>query len=1365
LKKQPLNILRLIVEIIAAIALAEVGVMFLLSVLAPGVEGMLETMLDATLLSIFAGPVILWRLVARLRRADADLERANSAKPWKQDLAAVGVFTLGLAVTGAAVVGSNMQTRQRAEAQFEQVSERLVREAERRVNKPQYGLAGARGMYATTTSVDRGQFAAYFASRDIAKEFPGTLGFGFIQRVMRSDLAEFITAERADGAPDFEIRSLAEPGSPVEHAPDLYVIKHCFPNNRNASSWGLDIGSEPNRRVAAEQAARSGEPAITRRISLVQDTTHRSGLLYLMPVYKQGSRPTTPDERLAALTGLLFAPIILDEAMEGLTATALGEVNFEIFDGDLTTPESRLYDSVNAHDAAIGATDALHSGTKMFSRVTSLTVGARNWTIVTSSTPRFEAGIDRSMTEMTGMGGALLSLLGAATVWTLATGRTRAILLAQGITADLSAAKTAADRLAEIAKRTSNAVVITDPHGCIEWVNEGFTRISGYALDEVKGKKPGHVLQGPDSDPVMAARMSRAVLEGSSANVEIVNYGKDGRSYVMAIEITPLRSATGTLTGFMAIESDVTAQRAASEALRVERERLELAAYAAQLGLLDWNPQTGAVLYNQRWANMFGYSLEELESDVSEWSKRVHPDDLPGVTASVRDAMSNNTPYQSEHRMRHRDGSWRWILDQGRIVNHDEQGEVTRFVGVHLDVTERKQAEEKLLKITERLKLATNAGGVGTWDYSVTDNGLTWDDQMFRLYGHADSHSLPAIQAWKDGPHPDDRARVQNEMDQAVRGEKDFNTEFRIRWPDGTTRHILAIAVVQHDATGRPARMVGTNWDITDVRLAEEKLRATSAALEEAQSVARLGNWSFDLASGRVEWSRQVFELFERDERDGPPDFAGVLSDYCPESAAVLAAAVKRTAESATPYSLNLRTSKHGKGARHVRGEGRARLDLAGKVIGMFGTVADISAEIEASESLTKARVQAEAASKAKSEFLANMSHEIRTPLTAILGFTDLLREEANAALTPQERAQTINTIKHAGTHLLTVINDILDLSKIEADKLVIEKTDTALLPVLRDIESLLRPRAIEKGLTLDIVLAGPVPEHVASDATRLRQILMNLAGNAVKFTDKGGVTVTVDTAELDGQQKLIIDTSDTGPGITPEQAARLFQPFQQADASLTRKHGGTGLGLTICRRLAVLMGGNVEISRTEPGHGSCFRLTLPMDPISGTTFASHLGAAVATQPQSPAASMPSVNGRILLAEDGLDNQRLISFHLKRAGATVEIADNGRIALEMLDRAAADGKPFDLLLTDMQMPEMDGYALARSLRARSSTLAIVALTAHAMAEDREKCLRAGCDDYATKPIQQADLIAICAAWVGKVGGNKLGGNMTASRAV
>ena len=416
------------------------------------------------------------------------------------------------------------------------------------------------------------------------------------------------------------------------------------------------------------------------------------------------------------------------------------------------------------------------------------------------------------------------------------------------------------------------------------------------------------------------------------------------------------------------------------------------------------------------------------------------------------------------------------------------------------------------------------------------------------------------------------------------------------------------------------------------------------------------------------------------------------------------------------------------------------------------GFLRDITEQKRAADELIEARSAAEAANRAKSEFLANMSHEIRTPLTAILGYAELLRDDGDIDRAPERRLETIETIRGAGQHLLTIINDILDISKIEAGKVVVETVETALLSILQEVEGLMRPRALDKGVELTTRLASPLPEIIRSDPTRLRQILVNLVGNAVKFTERGSIAILARSEERDGVQRLVIDVEDTGPGLSSTQSARIFSPFGQADASVTRRHGGSGLGLTISHRLAQLLGGAVTLARTQVGRGSCFRVDVPLVAVDGAALVARLESPTVRQPTRPAAHAQRLSGRVLLAEDGRDNQFLIAFFLRRAGAEVDVANNGRTALAMIESGESSGRPYDLLLTDIQMPEMDGYTLTAELRKRGSRLAIIALTAHALAEDRQKCFDVGCDGYAVKPIDKTRLLATCAEWMGKPGG-------------
>ncbi|MBK8268920.1 MAG: response regulator [Planctomycetes bacterium] len=410
------------------------------------------------------------------------------------------------------------------------------------------------------------------------------------------------------------------------------------------------------------------------------------------------------------------------------------------------------------------------------------------------------------------------------------------------------------------------------------------------------------------------------------------------------------------------------------------------------------------------------------------------------------------------------------------------------------------------------------------------------------------------------------------------------------------------------------------------------------------------------------------------------------------------------------------------------------------------------------------ARAAAESANRAKGEFLANMSHEIRTPMTAILGYTELIGDACDSGATPEYRAEVISTVRRNGEHLLTIINDILDLSKIEAGHMTIESMPVDPSEVVEDVVAMMRERAASKGITLERIYESRVPRSIPSDPVRFKQILVNLVGNAIKFTDSGTVSIRVrHESKKVGGCALQIAVEDTGIGMTPEQVSRLCRPFSQADSTMARRFGGTGLGLTISKQLTEMLRGSISVT-SELGKGSTFIVTLAVPVTDESAFwkpelermdvTSRIeGGSSTLKSESETVSLLGV--RVLLVEDGEDNRRLISHHLQKAGAVVSVVENGELAVDALKVGVASASllripaSFDLIIMDMQMPVLDGYSATKQLRKMGCRVPVIALTAHAMSDDREKCLQARCDDYITKPIDRRELIKVCSHWAGR----------------
>ncbi len=401
-------------------------------------------------------------------------------------------------------------------------------------------------------------------------------------------------------------------------------------------------------------------------------------------------------------------------------------------------------------------------------------------------------------------------------------------------------------------------------------------------------------------------------------------------------------------------------------------------------------------------------------------------------------------------------------------------------------------------------------------------------------------------------------------------------------------------------------------------------------------------------------------------------------------------------------------------------------------------------------------RHQAESANESKSSFLANMSHEIRTPMTAILGYTEILELESKSQPLPEIFSDSLEIIKRNGAHLMELINDILDLSKIESHKIDLELISCSPKKLVEEVIELVQMRAEAKGLKLEASFQHPLPAGIMSDPTRIRQILINLIGNAIKFSDVGTITVETRLLETPGQEPQVEFTViDQGIGMTEAQMSNLFRPYIQADSSTTRKYGGTGLGLTISKHLAEMLGGEIKVS-SEFHQGSQFSATVQAGSPEGIelleeqTIQSSPEVKEPKQAEAekevserPVSSGKSLSGlKILLAEDCLDNQRLISFLLKKAGAEVVLAENGEVAFQTALESIESDDNFDVILMDIQMPVLDGYSATKKIRNHGYTRPIISLTANAMEGDRQRCIDAGCDEYLKKPVDRKKMLGL-----------------------
>ncbi len=677
------------------------------------------------------------------------------------------------------------------------------------------------------------------------------------------------------------------------------------------------------------------------------------------------------------------------------------------------------------------------------------------------------------------------------------------------------------------------------------------------------------------------------------------------------------------------------------------------------------------VYFNKAWLDFRGQTADFELNDG--WVDGVHPDDLESLLKTDQTAHEKNIPYTAETRIRGFNGEYRWISIQAGLIQ-DSSGLFIGLAGYCLDITSGKEKEQKLIVKKNRYKLAIENTGLGLWDWDITSNATIFNRRYAEIleyeYDEMDTqfHCLDRL------IHPDDQAEALEKLQRHLDGKSpSYESEHRLKSKYGDWIWIQDRGkVVDRDSNGKPLRMTGTHRDTTMRKEMEESMRRLSLVASRSNTAVVIAN-----AVGEVEWVNLAFvkmsgyDLFDMEGQKVGKLLQGPGSD--PE---VIAYMSERTKQGKEFHAEILNYQKSGQ-SYWVDIEGTPIFDRNGKLIQYIAIESDITARKLAEGQMKTAKEAAEAANQAKSDFLANMSHEIRTPMNAVMGMTSLLMD-TELSEDQLDFAQTIQTSNEA---LLKVINDILDFSKIESGKLDLEDVAFSLTGCLEEAIELFGPAAAEKGLELLCHIDDKAPEYLIGDPTRLRQILINLLGNAIKFTSEGEIVTTVTLDEKKGGKYILrFSVRDTGIGIPVERQGILFEAFTQVDASTTRQYGGTGLGLVISKRLSTLMGGDIGL-RSEEGKGSEFFFTAKLRPDKN--------------PPSATFQAESLMGkRVLIVDDNATNRHILTLLLSKWGIYADESESGAKALAKLDQSA----PYEAAILDYQMPHMDGMELATTIR-------------------------------------------------------------------
>ncbi|OHX19805.1 PAS domain S-box protein [Chromobacterium sphagni] len=1477
-------------------------------------------------------------------------------------------------------------------------TQRMARMVESRIQRYQFGLKAVRGVVMTAgeNGLSRELFRKYSQGGDIATEFPGAQGFGFVRRVPPQQIAEFERQARRDGMPDFRIRQLQP------HQGERNVILYIEPEPRNRRAIGLDIASEANRREAAELALRSGQIVMSAPISLTQRPAANDPLfVILLAVYRDGVVPPTEAARLAQGFGWVNAPLHMKDVMQGLEREQ-GGVRVEL--KDVTNPAApvAVYDSAAPAGGEIAAYSEYRS------------VLGRRWQLTLRAYPGFAARMQLPRPETAALAGMFLSLVGAllAFVWLRSYQRRGQLAATQA-------------RLATIVEGSVDAIISKTLDGVVTSWNRSAERMLGHAALEAVGRPLEQLVVPEDERPRVPDVL------GSVGRGELVEHfetrwrRKDGSLLDVSVSVSPIFNAAGKVIGASTVARDISRQKQVEAQLHGLNSRLEelAAERAAELDqtkhtlrvVLDavpsligyWDCEQINRVANRAYRDWFGAAADKLpgcsllellgaelyqtslpfaeaalRGEPQTFERRIRgpdgrmrdtlthylPDivddkvrgfysvvhdvselvesrnrqararqemelllstinrqllysvtDADGRLLEVNDLFCRSHGYPREMLLgrelqwldggaeppsfwqelwravrggevwrgeicaRSRAGGLRW-LDTVIAPQIDGDGRVGRCVALSIDATERRRADAELGRVNLLLRnvlsaasevsiIATDVNGLITLFNSGAERMLGYTaDEMVGIGTPERFHLADEIAA---------HGRVLSEQyGQLIEGFHIFIHEPEVagmdrrEWTyvrkDGSHLKVSLVVTAMRDDGGRINGYLGIAVDITAQHRQQRELMVARDQLQMAVEAAQLGVWSWSPDDDQVSWNRKMFEIYGQPQE---LEQLGLRYQHWrdrvhPEDVRDVEASLRAALAGGGAYDAVFRVVRPNGQIRQVQADAQIERDDEGRALRVTGICLDITERQAYETKLLETKRQAEQASIAKSQFLANMSHEIRTPMNAVLGLLQLMQR---TRLDMRQRDYVEKT-QAAAKSLLGLLNDILDFSKIDAGRLQLDPHPFDLESLMRDLAVVLSGNHGEKDVEVLFQIDPSLPSMLYGDRLRLQQILINLAGNALKFTASGQVVVSLSELRRGaGDVTLCFEVRDTGIGISREQLDRIFEGFSQAEASTTRRFGGTGLGLVISKRLIELMGGSLRVE-SRPGRGSrfWFELTFGLtgeaplasvsphadmrvlvvddNPLAGeilvdsivmvgwradyvsggeeaiarvrdaidrgqrydvvlmdwrmpgldgvavarrvrqetaprhapvivmvTAFGREVLAGIAQQPQAPFCDVltkpvtpqqlvdsicRAVAGadndcceaaprsqaqrlkgmRVLLVEDNALNRQVAVELLREEGAEVALAEGG---LQGVALASAAEPAYDVVIMDVQMPDIDGLEATRRLRAdpRCQAQPILAMTANASRADREECLAAGMDDHVGKPIDIDELVA------------------------
>ncbi len=916
------------------------------------------------------------------------------------------------------------------------------------------------------------------------------------------------------------------------------------------------------------------------------------------------------------------------------------------------------------------------------------------------------------------------------------------------------------------------------PDGRFLLVNQHFCNLVGYTAFELGSLDFAQITHPDDlaeekihSESLLAGKMSRY-----SMNKRYLH--RNGSFVWTCLTASLIRDEQGEPAYFIAAVRAITEQketerqlRQSADVLRSQHEQLQMIFEQGVMGNWTWNIARNEVTAHPIVWELYGEPGVSGPKHSLWFRQRQHPDDLPMIDAAVHEALEHSSRLDIEFRVLQPDGSVRWIACKG-TVRRDGAGRPAEVFGVNFEISERKKAEAALRSSERQLRLLTDVLPQMLWLADRSGNVEFFNERWYEYTGQTPGNALSW--GWKPAIHPNDLEKCLSNWRHSLASGAPYDIEYRLKSEDGSYRWHLGRALPLRAENGEVERWFGSCTDIHSIKTAEVEIRSFNQALElkvaERTSDLLASNDALLRARARLQAvldsaaevaivaldNHGVIQLFnlgaEKMLRYKAAEVVGVHKPLvflteaeCVRRAAEYSEACSREVAAADIFeSSNLPNCSTSRECIWIRRDGTTldisltsspMLDSFGKRVGTLGISFDITKRKllegrlkDLNIQLLKQTEQAQQANRAKTEFLAAMSHEIRTPMNAILGMADLLWE---SELDSTQR-QYVDVFRRAGGNLLTLVNDILDLSKIESRQFELEKIDFDLIELVERTSEMIRRKAEAKRIALVSRITPNTPSSLVGDPTRLQQVLMNLLGNAVKFTETGSITLTVEP-EIAEKGRIRFTVSDTGIGIPPDKLASIFEDFTQAESSTTRRFGGTGLGLGICRRLVHCMSGELTV-QSEFGKGSTFSFDAMFE--------------ICTQEKPAAAEL--VNGiagkRVLIIDNNATNRLIFGEMCLSWGMATSECDSAAATLTALQAAASGEEPFDLVILDRLMPGKDGFQLISEIREIDATIPIIMASSDRVPGDETRCRQLHLAGYAVKPVRRSDLLRmVCRA--------------------